>query len=311
MKYFYYALIAVGAVLLLAILICLCVKLRMWCAARKVRKLCECKKLEKLDKALAPFGFCYDEENDAVCSVKHPWQREMGYCRAYDEAAFSMYMIFDCEPVYFDYNGGRYLLELWKGQYGCTTGAEIGLYVNRSSDRNKPPQDLFYESVGDDECLCMGFELYRNGERILKRRDVTWWLTGFCVGMCSDREELSMHVELTFPNMAMCAAFCEGLLRTGYARNDIYVEQTTVRFCFNNPYSKQPGTCGKWCRRRVMRRNRRNCRLYCRVTKAFCSTLDKITFIGYCLPLLYRTVIRIGTKCTEKKLRKCRKKYWR
>lgn len=311
MRYFYCVLIVLCVLLLLAGLIYLFVRLRMHHAACRVKKYSCCEKIEKLNRALSAFGFCYDEENDAISSVRHPWQREMGYCSAYDEAAFSMYMIIDCEPVYFNYNGSRYLLELWKGQYGCTTGAEIGLYVNRSADPAKQPEDLFYESVGDEECLGMYFDLYKNGERILRRKGIHWWLTGFCVGMCSDREELSLEVGLTFPNGAMRAAFCEGLLRAGYAAKDIRVEQCTVRFRFNNPYSPQPNACGRWCRRRVMRRNLRNCRLYCKVTSAFCSTLDKITYIGFCFPLLYRTIIRIGTKCTEKKLRKCRRKYWR
>ena len=37
-------------------------------------------------------------------------------------------MVFDCEPLYFSCNGKSYLLELWKGQYGMSTGAGIGFY---------------------------------------------------------------------------------------------------------------------------------------------------------------------------------------
>ena len=32
--------------------------------------------------------------------------------------------IIDCEPIYFSYGGKRWLIELWKGQYALTTGAE-------------------------------------------------------------------------------------------------------------------------------------------------------------------------------------------
>lgn len=308
MRYFYCALIVTGILLLVAGLVYLSIRLRMHYAACKVKKSGYCDKINSLNKALAAFGFCYDDKNDAVSSVRHPWQREMGYCRAYDEAAFPMYMIIDCEPVYFSYNGGRYLLELWKGQYGCTTGAEIGLYVNRS-ELEKAPEDLFYESVSDEECIGMSFELYKNGERILRRRGIHWWLTGFCVGMCSQKEELSMEVELTFPDRGMCRAFCESLIRLGYAQKEIGMEQRTVKFRFNNPQSVQPKVCGKWCNKRIMHKNCRNCKIYCKATRAFCSTLDKITYIGYCFPLLYRMVIRIGTKCTQRKLRKCRRNY--
>lgn len=307
MRIFYVILIVLAVLLFTAGVICLLIRLRMCHAKGKVRNTCEEDKMRKLNEALAPFGFCYDEKNDAVCSVMYPWQREMGYCRAYDEWAFAMYMVFDCEPIYFQYNGARYLLEVWKGQYGCTTGAEIGLYVNRSEDWEKPPEKLFYECVEDDECLPMTYVLYKNGTVIQERRAVHWWLTGFCVGMFSDKEELTMEVGIGFPNAAMCSAFCTGLLRAGYERNAIRVEGCSVYFRFDKPHSKQPAVCGGWCRRRVMRRNRRNCRLYCKISKCFCTTLDKITYIGYCFPLLYRMLIRIGTKCSRRKLRKYRK----
>ncbi len=309
MRIFYAVLIGLVVVLLIIGLFYLVVRIRKHFATCKVKKMSEKKKKKKLNNALAPFGFCYEEENDIVCSKRYPWQREMGYCKAYDDAAFAMYMVFDCEPIYFDYNGGRYLLELWKGQYGCTTGAEIGLYVNRSADGSRPPEELFYDCVEDEECLPMVYTLYRKGQKIQDRQGVHWWLTGFNVGMYSDKKDLTMDVGIGFPNASMCNAFCEGLLRAGYDRREIQAEQHSVYFTFDRPRSPQPDICGRWCRRRVMRRNRKNCKLYCKVSKGFHTTLDRISFIGYCFPLLYRVLIRMGTKCNERKLRKCRKRY--
>ena len=37
-------------------------------------------------------------------------------------------MVFDALPIYFDYRGRTWLIELWKGQYGINTGAELGIY---------------------------------------------------------------------------------------------------------------------------------------------------------------------------------------
>lgn len=308
MRCFYTVLIVVGILVLLILLVLLLVRLRMCWAACKVRRCSYEEKKEKLDRALNAFGFCYDEENDAVCSGMYPWQREMGYCRAYDEGAAAMYMVFDCEPIYFDYGGGRYLIELWKGQYGCTTGAEIGLYVNRSGDMEKAPEKLFYECVRDEERLPLHFVLCRNGERILERNELHWWLTCFQVGICSEPAELTLEVGICFPNVAMCRAFWEGLLRAGYSRNDIRVEQNCVFICFRKPLSCQPDLCGRRCRRRILRRNCRNCRLYCWLTKCFCTTLDKISFICFCFPLLYRIIIRVGMRRRKRRLRRCRRK---
>lgn len=312
MRYFYCILIVADALLLLSGVICLLIRLRMRRAAGKVNQTCSRVKRRDLDEALAPFGFYYDETNDAISSVMYPWQREMGYCKTYDDTAFAMYMVLDCEPVYFDYRGGRYLLELWKGQYGCTTGAEIGLYVNRAANRSKAPEKLFYECVGDEERLEMSFVLYRGDRRILVKKALHWWLTGFCVGMYSVKSELLMEVEIRFPDAAMCSAFCESLRRTGYAEHEIRMkDRCEVHFCFGRPRSPQPKMCGRRCRGRVMRRNCGNCRLYCGLTGDFDSTLDKITYLGYCFPLLYRTVIRIGTGCTARKLRRCKRRHCR
>lgn len=308
MRFFDIVLIVSGILIVLIVLGAVLVRLRMSWAARKVRQSSYGKKVQKLNKALSSFGFCYDEDNDAISSGMYPWQRKMGYCRAYDEAASGMYMIFDCEPIYFDYGGARYLIELWKGQYGCTTGAEIGLYVNRDGDATKAPEDLFYECVSDEERLPLHFELYQDGNKILERRALHWWLTGFVVGMYSEPATLSLKVGIGFPNSSMCQAFYNGLLRAGYTRNEIYVEQHRVYLRFEIPHTTQPDSCGKICHWRVMRRNRKSCKWYNRVTKQFATTLDRINYIGYCFPLLYRIIVRMGMKRNKKRLQKSKKK---
>jgi len=304
MRYFYIALLAVGMVLLIVLFF----SLRKIYAKGKVRKMDVGTKIQKLNKALRSFGFQYDETNDAVCSGMYPWQREMGYCRAYDKYAFAMFMVFDCEPVYFNYNGARYLLEIWKGQYGCTTGAEIGLYVNRTGDFQTPAEELFYECVEDNERLPMSYTLYKNGEKVQQRDGVHWWLTGFEVGMFSDKSELDMEVLIVFPNAVMCRAFYEGLVKIGYGKRSIHVDHNRVHFWFDRPFSEQPTACGKWCSKRVMRRNRKNCKLYMRVSGKFYTTLDRITYIGYCYPVLYRTLMGLGMKAGKRRFRRIKRK---
>ena len=87
------------------------------------------KKLQEINHVLAPFGFAYDPSKDIFYSLENAWQKEFGYGKLYDDLAPLMNMAIDCEPIYFDYDGKKWLIEFWKGQYGITTGAEIGLYV--------------------------------------------------------------------------------------------------------------------------------------------------------------------------------------
>lgn len=307
MKYVYITLTVLAALLLIALLVCLFLRCRKKRACRRVRSTACAVKIRELNDALAPFGFVYVTSEDLISSGMYPWQREMGYCRQYDEAALSMNMYFESEPVYFEYDGKRWLIELWKGQYGCTTGAEIGVYVNRNTAAGVGPESLYYECAGDEERLFMSFTLYKNGRAVMSRRGMHWWLTGFLAGEYSRPEELVMEASVCFPDVTMRNAFCEGLLRAGYRREEIRLEQCAVRIRFDRPRTCQPQYRRRRLRR-ICRRNRRNVRLYCRVTRLFACTLDKICFIAYCFPCLYRKLVRLGMKCNTRKLNRFRRR---
>lgn len=309
MKYIYVALAVAAVVLLIVLIICLFLHLRKRWAYKKVKSQgCE-EKASRLNDALAPFGFVYLKAGDLIGSGMYPWQREMGYCKEYDEAAPAMSMIFDSEPVYFDYDGKRWLIELWKGQYGCTTGAEIGVYVNRSGNYKARPEDLFYQCADDEERLHLEFTLYKDNRMIVYRQGCHWWLTGFLVGEYSRPDELVMEVSISFPTVEMRNAYYEGLLRAGYRPSEICLNQCRVSILFDSPCTRQ---YSRFCRlyiHYVNARNRRNCRIFRRVTRRFKCMLDKITYIGYCFPCLYRKLIRIGTKCNRHKLKKYAKRF--
>lgn len=308
MRYFYVILAVLVILLLLALLAFFIIRHRKKCARKKVCSTCVEEKIRQLDAALEPFGFCYEERDDSISSRMYPWQRQMGYCKAYDKMAVAMDMVIDCEPIYFDYEGCRYLIEFWKGQYGCAAGAEIGIYVNQEGDFDKPAEELFYECASDKERLFLSFELVKDGQIVLKRQAVHWWLTGFRPGMYSKPEELTLKVGVSFPNPSMCSAFYEGLLRAGYECRELCVKRLTVFFSFRKPHTRQYYQGFKirsWWRRQIMRRNRYSCKCYCKVTRGFDSTLNRITFLGYCFPVLYHVMIRLGMKGSRCK--RCRR----
>ena len=140
----------------------------------------------ELNADLEETGFAYELKGDYFYSLMECWQREVGYCRLYDEAAPLFNMIMDCEPVTFSYACKRWLIELWKGQYGITTGGEIGIYNTERNDIDSDKfKGTFYENISNEEMLKMSFVLRRNGRVILKRSAVHWWLTGFKLGQFS------------------------------------------------------------------------------------------------------------------------------
>lgn len=288
MTYVYIAIAVLALITLITIMVVMIRRRRARCLVRfrtDGQKCCD------LNTALEPFGFAYDIRTDMFCSLMYPWQREVGYSRFFDETAPMLSMVIDSEPIYFSYDGRNYLLELWKGQYGLCTGAEMGFYVSRENGRK--PEDLFYDSVSDEERLDMGFVLRRVGRVVMERRAIHWWLTGFALGEFSHRDQLSMEVRIEFPNQQMQAAFVGGLLRAGYERENVWVDRNTVSFFFTVPRSKQPRR-SRFRLWRVQRANRRGCRRFLRRTRVFETTLDRVDYIAMSFPRLYRRIMALG-----------------
>lgn len=105
-------------------------------------------------------GFEYDNEQDIFYSVIDAWQYDYGYCRLYDEFSAPLSMIFDCDPIYFEYNNKNWLIEFWKGQYGICTGFEVGVYAsekNKDESNEISGDDIFYNKISSEEFLDISF----------------------------------------------------------------------------------------------------------------------------------------------------------
>ncbi|MCX8131539.1 MAG: DUF4474 domain-containing protein [Clostridia bacterium] len=205
-----------------------------------------------LSEVVVAAGFLYDPVQDIIFSKMHPFQRIGGYAEFYDKAApQAMNAIIDCEPIYFNYDGKDWMIELWKGQYGMETGAEIGIY-NRDEgkvDVRDVAMGRFFDCVSDKELLKMSFTLFKNGKELFHRNsdiektsavEKHWWLTGFKWGEFTGdpTNELTMDISITLEDEAMRKAFVEGLRNVGY-KSGVSWNDTTVNFVFGKPYSKQ------------------------------------------------------------------------
>lgn len=244
---------------------------------------------QQLNAALQKTGFAYERKGDYFYSLMDCWQRQTGYCSLYDAGAPLFNMIMDCEPVTFSYAGKRWLIELWKGQYGITTGAEIGIYNTARDDlQSEKFTGTFYEQISDAEMLPLSFVLRRNGRVILRRKAVHWWLTGFRLGMFSEPSELRMDAKIVFPNREMCFAFTGGLRSLGYTQKEFSVRRTTVTIRYTTPHSEQPSTQEGLQKAAVQTVNQSNCRLYGLVTARYTDTLDKLEYLKAAMPNLYQ-----------------------
>jgi len=207
-------------------------------------------------KAVYAAGFMYDDRQNIIFSRMDALQRRLGYAYGYDDLAPSASMIIDCEPIFFEYGGKSWMIELWKGQYGLMTGCEIGVYTRspnssspfmafldatvgqRRNDTN-PLHGRFFECASDADLLQMSFDLSKRGQKLFSRGpEKHWWLTGFKWGVLSSPDELSMDLTITFPNPDMMEAFKQALigLRYGYSA----MGSNAVRLVFDRPHTYQP-----------------------------------------------------------------------
>ena len=253
--------------------------------------------LDDLNNDLKPFGFAYYPSQDYFYSIMYGWQRECGYCQLYDEGSAGLSMIIDCEPVYFKYGGKKWLIEFWKGQYGMTSGCEIGIYTTTGPILNIPGifNGTFYHCAGEEDHLPLSFVLKKNGRELFRRKEFHWWLTGFRLGEFSWPHELSVDIEITLKDSEMRDAFIGGLMKTGYSMNDLTISGNTVSLVYATPHSEQPMTRTSYIEDYMQTNNNRNCEAYNIATRTYNDTVAKLNYVRHAAPKLYHKIINIGS----------------
>jgi hypothetical protein len=251
---------------------------------------------EVLYKIMADAGYSYDPMQDIFYSNMDPWQRKMGYCRLYDEASAPLNMIIDCEPIYFEYGGKRWMIEFWKGQYGMTTGGEIGIYTTEGPDLDIPGvfNGTFYECASNEDRLYMSFTLVKNDEILIKRKGKHWWLTGFKLGEFSEPSELTMYLTIALKNVTMRNAFLKGLKKAGYAKGEIFIDGNIVGLVFDEARTPQPLTRIAETDWLIQRKNELLCDKYQEITEPYDNFPDKMNAIREQAPEIYDAILNIG-----------------
>lgn len=156
-------------------------------------------------KILEYAGFEYDAEQCIYYSQMEPLQRYFGFNYIYDMMAPIAGMYYDTKRIQFDYAGKDWMIQIWKGQYGITAGAEIGLY-------NKTDKIMQYDCASNDELITMAFDFYNQNEYVFSRGpEKHWWLTGFKVFHAGIPMLIDLDITLQFPDVQMANAFEQGL----------------------------------------------------------------------------------------------------
>lgn len=253
-------------------------------------------RVSELNEILQPYGFAYSPEKDLFYSITYGWQRDFGYCQLYDEMSAPLCMIIDCEPIRFNYGGKKWLIELWKGQYGMTTGCEIGIYNTDGPTLDIPGffNGTFYQSASEEDFLPITITLRKKDKVLFSRTDEHWWITGFVLGEFSNPSDLILDIQITLKDTKMCELFVDELIDIGYERENLQISDSTVSFTFNKPFTKQPFTRIPLTETLMQKYNKQNCEAYQLLTKNVTNTLDKLDFVRTESPRMYQQIISIG-----------------
>lgn len=271
-----------------------CVAIYLWRKTNSLRRLngmSDIEKNELMDTLAEPLGYQYMPEWDVFGSRLDAWQMQFGYGAVYDRAASYFNMVLETLPIYFDYNGKTWLIQIWKGQYDICTGCEVGIYRADRIVSEKEREETIFRVADETEMLSMSTELRREGTLVAFRRERHWWLTTFDVGMFSQPEQLSIKLSIRFPDPEMQDAFYRGLLEQGVDWDDIYTRFRTVYFY----YPDSTVMYSRWKRLQsalAQRMNRFNCKLFIFVTQFCDNSRDRILYLYFYFPFACRHILR-------------------
>ncbi len=237
-------------------------------------------------------GFLYDPSQDIFYSAMDAWQRRFGYCQLYDEAAPLCDMILDCEPVRFEYEGKRWLIELWKGQYGMAAGAEVGVFNTADLGLDA----AVYSAASEEDMPLITFELRQNNQPLFTRSPQPhWWLTGFILGHFAPPEELAMKATLQFGSQGMANAVLRAFQQLGYSARELGQQSTRIQILFTAPKSAQPQTRTPFIERASLNSSREYCRLYHDLTDGVQgNALAKLRALADTNAALHEQALRFG-----------------
>ena len=204
-------------------------------------------------------GFKFRSEDNLFYSSHNAWQKKYGYCHLYDVTAPLFRMIIDTEVIRFYYREANWLITFWKGQYGITTGAEIGIYKTKQFEVDR---NTLYLPVRDDEMLDMKFTIFKKEQEIMSISKKHWWLAAFKLGMFSRPKDLVMDIQITFPNKEMLDAFLTSFKKLRHRKKSYSVSDNTFSFTYKRPHTRKVWTRGFLRDHITQYLNHRNVKLY-------------------------------------------------
>lgn len=154
-------------------------------------------------------GFNFDYEELLVYTMVNVWMRDFGFMLFYDIFSYTTPLFFyNTRRIKFDYDGLEWMIQIWKGNYVVSNGAEVGIYTREPGSFGS-----YYNCANDEQMMNMSMKLYHGEELILERSEqLHWWLTGFKVtDILYPARSQTLDFTIEMKDEAMLEAFCNAI----------------------------------------------------------------------------------------------------
>lgn len=159
----------------------------------------------KSGKGMVNTGFNCNIYECLVYATMNAWMRDFGFLLFYDINCYIMPMWnYITRRFHFNYDDRQWMVQIWKGNYLITNGAEVGVY-----NRSKYAVGTFYNCATDEERMMMTLKV-THGDDVLVDLGPTlhWWINGFEMSKTMYApQSLRLEATLEFPDEEMLNAF--------------------------------------------------------------------------------------------------------
>lgn len=156
-------------------------------------------------------GYNFSTSEMLVYTLPNMWVRNFGFCFLYDLFSYTTpFFFYETRRIKFDYEGKDWMVQIWKGNYLVSNGAEVGVY-----NRDRLRFGTYYDCVSDEDMLEMSMALRHGDELIFERENQKhWWLTGFKIDdTLYASDTMTLDFTITMKDAEMLEAFCKSIDR--------------------------------------------------------------------------------------------------
>lgn len=152
------------------------------------------------------------------------WMRDFGFCYFYDFFCYTTpFFTYNTRRFKFDYAGKEWMVQVWKGNYVVTNGAEVGIY-----NREKGSIGSYYNCY--DGLMDMSLRLTHGDEVIYDISGAHWWLNGFKLGKTLYKPStLTMEFSIEVLDEEMANALADAINNHYMHDTSCVVEGKTVK----------------------------------------------------------------------------------